>query len=790
MEILKIGICGDKSTGKTSIINIFCENKFENEINSTLSLNIKKKEINIMNKDYEINFLDITGQKTYMKSSISLFNHCLGIILVYSINNKNSFQNCRDWINKLNKKIPILLLGNQIDDEEKRVVSTIEGTNFANRNQFLFFECSAKKNININYTILLFIEKIILKNNRVISLNNNLNPITITILGDKLINKSNIIEKDNSKIITYLNEFFFSINVKLLEKDFDSNDSDYFTNSSALILIYSIYDNESFIKIEKFLQQMKKMNGYKFFFPLILIGSQDIIENNKEITILYNKGKKLSNDYFIDFFELFTSDKICLNQIFSYLMKDIILFHYKKFNSKTINIKINVNDNLLTNLPSKIILNKDKHECIGKIIYNDKSVYKGYIISGKKEKKGKMNYNNGIKYLGFWKNDKKNGKGILIYNDKVEYKGFFLNDLKNGYGIYYNLNYYYKGNFINDKKEGYGEIKYKNGDCYLGNWKNDKKEGKGKMSYKNEIYLLKTNKKRSKTKKCFMYEGNWENDKWNGLGICYLKNSQYLEGFFENDVLKINNKFIYDNGDEYEGNLIELKRNGFGMMKYKNGEIYIGNWNKNLRNGHGKIIYNNEIFEGNFVKDKKEKGIFYSNNEDYLFIQKNKDKNFENLFRNNQIKGIVYEGSFKNNNLNGIVSYINGDEYYYYGNYENNKKNGRGRIIYKNGDEYNGNFKNDKREGYGVLNFSNGKVYSGLFKNDQILGNEKKIIINEINNIDYFICSVDDQNKKILTDEQNKKILTDDNFVNNSVTVIKMYKEIKPLYPLKKCIIR
>ena len=444
---------------------------------------------------------------------------------------------------------------------------------------------------------------------------------------------------------------------------------------------------------------MKKMNGYKFFFPLILIGSQDIIENNKEITILYNKGKKLSNDYFIDFFELFTSDKICLNQIFSYLMKDIILFHYKKFNSKTINIKINVNDNLLTNLPSKIILNKDKHECIGKIIYNDKSVYKGYIISGKKEKKGKM-------------------------------------------------------------------------------------------SYKNEIYLLKTNKKRSKTKKCFMYEGNWENDKWNGLGICYLKNSQYLEGFFFYFVLKINNKFIYDNGDEYEGNLIELKRNGFGMMKYKNGEIYIGNWNKNLRNGHGKIIYNNAIFEGNFVKDKKEKGIFYSNNEDYLFIQKNKDKNFENLFRNNQIKGIVYEGSFKNNNLNGIVSYINGDEYYYYGNYENNKKNGRGRIIYKNGDEYNGNFKNDKKEGYGVLNFSNGKVYSGLFKNDQILENEKKIIINEINNIDYFICSVDDQNKKILTDEQNKKILTDDNFVNNNVTVIKMYKEIKPLYPLKKCIIR
>ena len=787
MEIIKIGIIGDKSIGKTNIINVFCDNKFENENKSTNSLNIKKKNINIMNKDYEINFLDVPGQKTFMKSSISLVNPSLGIILVYSINNKNSFHNCRDWINKLNKSIPILLLGNQIDDEEKRIVSKNEGLNFAKRYKFLFFECSAKNNININNAILSFIKHIILKNNPPIILNDNLNPISITILGDKYINKSNITEKLNSNIITYLNEIFFSVNIKILEKDFDSNDSDYFINSSGIILIYSIYNSQSFYKIEKFLEQMKKMPGYNFFFPLILISSQDLIDNKSEIKILFKEGKTLSNNYFIDFFEILTSDKDKLNQIFSYLIKDVILFNHNKFNSKNYNVQINEKDKLTTNLISTINFKKDKHECIGKIIYHNKSIYEGYIILGKKEKKGKMHYNNGIKYKGFWLNDKKNGKGILMYSDKEEYKGNFVNDLKNGLGIYNSLEYFYKGSYKNDKKDGYGEIKYKNGDNYFGNWKNDKKEGKGKMSYKNGIYLMKNNKTKSKKIKCFIYEGNWENDKWNGLGICYLNDNQYLEGNFINNVLVTNNKYVNQNGDEYQGNLIELKRNGFGLMKYKNGDIYIGNWEKNLKNGKGKIIFKDGIFEGTFIKDKKEKGIFCSKHEDYMVIQSSNEsfetlfehqkyddymiinkgyENLETLFKNKKIKGIVYEGNLINDNLNGLVTYINGDEYFYFGNYENNKKNGIGKMIYKNGDEYNGNFKNDKREGNGTINFNNGKIYSGIFKNDEIIGD--LIFVSE---------------KKIIS-------LTIDDNKNNNIKIYKINKDIKPLNPLKKCIIR
>ena len=222
-------------------------------------------------------------------------------------------------------------------------------------------------------------------------------------------------------------------------------------------------------------------------------------------------------------------------------------------------------------------------------------------------------------------------------------------------------------------------------------------------------------------------------------------------------------------------------------MKYKNGDIYIGNWEKNLKNGKGKIIFKDGIFEGTFIKDKKEKGIFCSKHEDYMVIQKSNEsfetlfenktcddymiinkgyENLETLFKNKKIKGIVYEGNLINDNLNGLVTYINGDEYFYFGNYENNKKNGIGKMIYKNGDEYNGNFKNDKREGNGTINFNNGKIYSGIFKNDEIIGD--LIFVSE---------------KKIIS-------LTIDDYKNNNIKIYKINKNIKPLTPLKKCIIR
>ena len=85
----------------------------------------------------------------------------LCIILEYSITNRQSFQYSINFLNDLNniineKDIPIILIGNQKNIEEKREISKEEGKNLAKKNGikfFFFFYNNINFNALINYLI-------------------------------------------------------------------------------------------------------------------------------------------------------------------------------------------------------------------------------------------------------------------------------------------------------------------------------------------------------------------------------------------------------------------------------------------------------------------------------------------------------------------------------------------------------------------------------------------------------------------------------------------------------------
>jgi len=75
------------------------------------------------------------------------------IILIYSIKDKESFDKCTFFSDKISKSCgnnkKVLLLGNKNDEENLRKVSFEEGKNFAKSNDYEFLEISCAKNINI-----------------------------------------------------------------------------------------------------------------------------------------------------------------------------------------------------------------------------------------------------------------------------------------------------------------------------------------------------------------------------------------------------------------------------------------------------------------------------------------------------------------------------------------------------------------------------------------------------------------------------------------------------------------
>ena len=108
---------------------------------------------------------DTAGQERFKNITASYYRGGNGVLVVYDITDRDSFENLNSWLIEIeknaNKNIKKLLMGHNCDLEDKRQVSYKEGKDFATRNNMLFIESSAKNNINIKEAFDLLIEEII-----------------------------------------------------------------------------------------------------------------------------------------------------------------------------------------------------------------------------------------------------------------------------------------------------------------------------------------------------------------------------------------------------------------------------------------------------------------------------------------------------------------------------------------------------------------------------------------------------------------------------------------------------
>ena len=148
----KLIFLGDQGTGKSSILNRFVEDKFDSNYQATIGLDFQSKNIQIDNQDIHLLLYDTAGQEKF-RSLIPMYTREANIIiLVYDITRKDSFLHIPSWINELtNVKIEdiiFVLVGNKIDLNNERNVSFEEGKKYAEDNNFIFEEVSAKTGAN------------------------------------------------------------------------------------------------------------------------------------------------------------------------------------------------------------------------------------------------------------------------------------------------------------------------------------------------------------------------------------------------------------------------------------------------------------------------------------------------------------------------------------------------------------------------------------------------------------------------------------------------------------------
>ena len=149
----KIILIGDSGVGKSSLIKRISKDDFQNEHNSTIGCEFSTFITKINNKVIKCQIWDTCGQEKYRSLISSFYNNLSLAIIIYAINDKNSFDNINLWLNDLKNKanvdIKIVLIGNKVDLSDERVVSNEELKKFSQDNNIdLCFETSAKTGFN------------------------------------------------------------------------------------------------------------------------------------------------------------------------------------------------------------------------------------------------------------------------------------------------------------------------------------------------------------------------------------------------------------------------------------------------------------------------------------------------------------------------------------------------------------------------------------------------------------------------------------------------------------------
>ena len=114
------------------------------------------KEETIDDKNIKIKLWDSAEQEKYHTLTHNYYKKCDGIIIVFDVSNRESFDKINYWVKAIHdnkdstKIVKQVIVGNKIDLEKERQISKEEGEKMASSYSLKYFETSAKENIGIN----------------------------------------------------------------------------------------------------------------------------------------------------------------------------------------------------------------------------------------------------------------------------------------------------------------------------------------------------------------------------------------------------------------------------------------------------------------------------------------------------------------------------------------------------------------------------------------------------------------------------------------------------------------
>lgn len=202
---------------------------------------------------------------------------------------------------------------------------------------------------------------------------------------------------------------------------------------------------------------------------------------------------------------------------------------------------------------------------------------------------------------------------------EAETRTVYMKDLEILNTIYLNDGSIYYGESIGEIPHGYGSWVFTDKESIqIGQWEHGVlKQGVGTLHLPNGDF----------------YNGEFENDKKDGYGEYIWADGDRYTGNFKENMMHGYGEYYWEDGSYFAGNYAEDKWDGYGEYHGADGEIYKGNFKNNLKDGYGEEYYN----DGGYYKGYFKEGHYNGYGEAYY------------------PDGTYFKGNFKDGNLHGSV---------------------------------------------------------------------------------------------------------------------------------------
>jgi Ras-related protein Rab-2A len=151
--LFKFLMLGNSGVGKSCLLINFIDKRFRPDHQINIGVEFGSVNVAAGSKTVKLQIWDTAGQEIFRSIIKSYYKNAAAAILVFDVTDKKSFDDLESWLGEIkqnaNSKITTVIIGNKVDLEDRRVITTEQAQQFADLHNLKYMETSAKTSYNV-----------------------------------------------------------------------------------------------------------------------------------------------------------------------------------------------------------------------------------------------------------------------------------------------------------------------------------------------------------------------------------------------------------------------------------------------------------------------------------------------------------------------------------------------------------------------------------------------------------------------------------------------------------------